>query len=530
MVTRCRFPFDNLAPLFAVVLAISACGDDDPAGGGNVDTTPPAVSSVTPVDVNHVEVTFNENVQRTSAEDAGNYTIVEATPLVAAGASEAPGDTLYLAALALKSDQRTVSITTAMGAVPYDIGISGVKDASGNAIQTPVVTTFTGTIDPDVTPPAIAYSNPADLATNVPLDTDILITFSEPMSQVSQYEDIALFPYTDGDVEWLDPGTTLRFALYEPLLDDQQYSLTIYPDGLHDLSGNALAPVSIRFTTGNTTARGGIAGTLRGDSESDYADDPTGAFVFVLTTDYELIAGTVAAGNDSYRVQYLPDGEYRVGAILDTNDDGVIDVNRGDAFGFFGTNPRVGDYDEDLVTVSGGNRVTGVNFGLFDSSMITGEVWYEGTHAEEYHDLYIGLFDTNGYDPLSEPDYSTYAPWPSFHQFWFDSYYNGPSDGTFYIGAFLDANDNLAYDPAEDPAAFYDDPSMEITVDNGSDVNDIFIYLEDPLPGRAAPAVAWPAQTPERNAWREKAFAALQKIGREQKTGSTPTTRRPFRD
>jgi hypothetical protein len=63
---------------------------------------------------------------------------------------------------------------------------------------------------------------------------------------------------------------------------------------------------------------------------------------------------------------------------------------------------------------------------------------------------------------------------------------------------------------------FYDDPSDAITVDSGSDVNDIFLYLEDPLPGRQAAAVAWPAQESKRNELLKRISAAMQKHGHKQ--------------
>lgn len=82
----------------------------------------------------------------------------------------------------------------------------------------------------------------------------------------------------------------------------------------------------------------------------------------------------------------------------------------------------------------------------------------------------------------------------------FDSFDNGPSAGTFYIGAFLDANDNYSYDPGFDPAVFYGDPGDAISVANGSDFNDIVMYLEDPVPARPAPAVAWPVARTSKHA------------------------------
>ena len=613
----------SLVAVLALVLAIAACGDDDdPASTGKADTTPPTVSSATAIDANHVEIAFGEDVDRNSAEDPNNYEIVEGEPLLTA--SSAPGDPLPILALALGSDQRTLSLTTAdMDSLRYDITISGVKDKSGNAIATPVVSEYVGTTDEDVTPPEIAYrspgpnatgvltsaslvvtfservtnlslagttwtstggdvdylidtgdavhvvftpmnplalatvytitlpavqdeagntmastswsftttgtadqvpptvvsSDPAHLATNVSTETDaIAITFSEPM-QPSLFFGGGIFPFLDVELEWLDGGRILRFNLYQPqpLAEDQQYVLSILPNSLFDLAGNTLALTTIVFTTGYSIARGGIAGTLRGDSQSDYADDPTGALVFALTdVDYDVAGTDVVAGNKSYSVQHLPDGDYFVYAAMESNGDGVLDLGRGDAFGVFGADPRAGDFEEEIVTISGGSRLTGINFGLFDPSVISGVAWYGGQYIKDYHWIVVGLFDINGYDPLSEPDYSSYASWPEYPEFWFDGFDNGPSEGTFYIGAFLDINGDFFYDPAEDPAVFYDDPQDAITVENGSDLNDIALYLQDPVPGTAATAIRWPAKKSGRGEWLGRISAAMQKSDHKQ--------------
>ena len=144
-----------IALTFALALFASCSDDDDPAGGGPVDSTAPAVTSVTAVDANHIDVVFDENVQRGSAETIGNYTIVEVAPLATSG-EIAPGDTLVVNGAALQSDQRTVTLNTLpMGNVDYDMSVDGVKDAAGNTIGAPVTTSFTGSIAPDLTAPEL---------------------------------------------------------------------------------------------------------------------------------------------------------------------------------------------------------------------------------------------------------------------------------------------------------------------------------------------------------------------------------------
>ena len=70
-----RIPARLVVPLF--VLALASCSDDDGPTGGNGDTTPPAVAGTVVVDFNHIEVAFDESLQRASAEDPAHYVILE---------------------------------------------------------------------------------------------------------------------------------------------------------------------------------------------------------------------------------------------------------------------------------------------------------------------------------------------------------------------------------------------------------------------------------------------------------------------
>jgi methionine-rich copper-binding protein CopC len=612
-------------PVLVLALAIAACSDDNGPTAGETDTTPPSVSSAAAIDVNHIEVTFSENLQRTSAEDASHYTIVETTRRSAASA---PDDTLAITVLALKSDQRTVSITTSMIAAPYDIAIAGVKDASGNAIVTPAVASFTGTADadatppeiawqspalgatnvatgapveitfservsitnifdntrltwvsgnvdlvgstpdavhftlsptlpllpatrytvtligvedwegnampdmswffttagkPDVTPPTIASSSPANQATNVDVESDISITFSEPMNQNIAVE-WDIFPYVATSPPfgaWADQGRTLLITTDEPLADDTQYMVVFFQGHARDLAGNRLAQSSIHFTTGNALGSGGIAGRLTGDSQSHTAQDPTAAVLFAFTDSSDPLGSAVAAGDNTYDMRYLPDGDYYVYAILESDGDpDNLDPDYGDAFGLYGVDFRGGDTDEDVVSVAGGSRVTGRNFKLFDSSAITGFIYYQGGDADA-HEVGVGLFDTSPFDPES-PAYTTDASWPDFTEFFFGSYYNGPSSGTYYVGAFLDVNDNFAYDPGVDPVGFFGGAVApnEVVVANGSDWNAIELYINDPPPGRAAAtsrSSSWEIKPAKRTDWVGRLAAAMR--DRERRVG-----------
>ena len=598
-----RFPF--LVAVFAVAIMVACSDDDSPSGGGPPDTTAPSVASVTAIDANHIDVAFNENVTRTTAEDIDNYVVVEtSTPLK--GFVGAPGDSLIVGGASLNSDNRTVSLTTStMSNAPYDMSVIGVKDASGNAINTPVVEPFTGSIAPDITPPEVVYrspgpgatgvsvgtsilitftepisyssfvggvtlsstggdvfysagsldegihvtmvpnallelateytinmtgvqdaagntmadlswtfrttntadttpptlvsSSPANNAVNVVLDVDLSLTFSEPINQ--ELINIASYPeFGDGSIAWSNGGKTLTFTPTVPLTDDTQYTISALPGSFQDLSGNLNeATTVIRFSTGPALEAGSFAGTMSGHPGSTTAGDPTGARVFgvvgQITTleDLQIAGSAIVAGNNTFTVGNLADGDYSSLAIKDSNGDGSIDPTLGDALGAYGVDFVGGDPDPDVFNITGGAHVTGIDFRLFDFSAISGSVSYTGAHADENHALFVGLFDKVGFTPASEPVYGFEAFWPDGTAWSFWQLDTAFPDGDYYVGAFLDANDNLTYDAASDPAGFFGGlpTPTTITVANGSDTNGIVIPIVDPLTTASAQSVAW---------------------------------------
>ena len=625
--------FALLVTVFAIAIAGCSSDDDNPAGGGSTDTTPPSITSVTAIDAGHIDVVFNENVQRATAEDVDNYIIVETTTPLSSFKEIAttPGDTLVLDSAALNSDNRTVSLSTSpMNAAPYDMSVVGVKDASGNSINTPVLESFTGSIDPDITPPEVVYRSPAPNATNVAVTAQVVITFTEQVDLGSFVGGVTLsstggdVPYTaesggdshvtmipdaplelnttytvtvsgvqDGagnalaaDVSWTfkttnvvdttpptlvssspangavnvavdaalsltfseaidqnvlnasaypeidavsfvwsNEGKTLTVTPITPLIDNQQYTIVFLPGAFQDLAGNPnTTSTTIRFSTGAALATGSIAGTMSGDPASATAADPTGARVFAIVgplanlADLMIAGSTTVAGNNTYTLGNLSDTDYKVLSVKDSNGDGFIDPELGDALGAYGVDFGIGDTDPDSVTIASGSHATGINFQLFDFSAISGSISYSGAHAAEGHFIGVGLFNVAGFDPLNDPDYVTEAFWPDGNQWTFWQLDFEFPDGSYYVGAFLDANDNFAYDAGSDPVGFYGGlpTPTAITVDSGSDTNDIVIPIVDAPPTTSSHAsVAWRKSTKHAApTWIHAATSAIKKDAR----------------
>lgn len=606
--------------LAALALAFAACGGDDggPDNGDN-DLAPPALVSVTAVDVWHVNVVFDERVQRASAENLANYEINVSPGEARAAAAALP---LPIHAAVLLTDAKTVVLTTDPTSVmQYELSVTGVTDLAGNSILTPVKKTFPGNPDLDTTPPQLAYrspgpnavnvavgmpigltfseavteasfmagfswesnagkvdftadspdggvhvsvsqseplayattytvtlegiqdasgntmatmswtfrttanadntpptvvsSDPADGETNVDVNSSLSITFSEPVNP--DVLEIVVTPEVgDGEDTWSNGGKTLIFDPFAPLADDQQYVVTIPPGGVVDLAGNGNAEVVvIKFSTGGALAGGSFAGTITGDDQSDYAGDPTGAYIAAASApplfndDWVMGGFDIVAGNDTYDITNLNDGTWYPFAIMETNDDGRIDPSYGDAVGMYGVDVRAFDFSPDSVVITGGNRVTGVDFVMVDPSAVTGTVSYDGAYGAGYWTVGVGMWDADNFDPNQSPPYATAAYWPDYTEWQFISL-DGIPDGTYYVGAFLDVTGNDTYDPGIDPSGIWGgDTPTPVLISRGKDTLDIVIVLNDPeLAARPATArgVAWPAAKPSR-------IPALKRLG-----------------
>ncbi|MFA4844467.1 MAG: ice-binding family protein [Candidatus Margulisiibacteriota bacterium] len=119
-------------------------------------------------------------------------------------------------------------------------------------------TSTTTTTLPDTTAPTVSSTNPADLATGVPINRNITATFSEAMDPATITT--ATFTLTDGTTTVPCAVTYAgTVAILNPTSDlavNTTYEATI-TTGAKDLAGNALAVAKTwTFTTGATTATG----------------------------------------------------------------------------------------------------------------------------------------------------------------------------------------------------------------------------------------------------------------------------------
>ena len=364
------------------------------------------------------------------------------------------------------------------------ITYSGFVDLAGNKMPD---TSWSFRTAVDQVLPYVLSMTPRNLATNVNVDTEIVVNFSEPMEDV--YLDLG--PFFDGaGIDWSKDRRTFIYRPFGPLLEDTQYTATIRPGAASDLAGNPVKDLyQVVFTTGPKIASGSIAGTVTGDPGTAAAD-PTGALVLA---DFALATTTVTA-NNTYLMSHLANRTYQsVYAIKDTNGDHFFASALGDAWGYYGT-----DYSDSVVVTNGG-RVNGINIALVDPSAIRGRLIYDGVHASEAHDALVGLFVAGTFDPSDfQPFVGVSSTAPDYNWF-FNSLGHGYDGGDYYIGGFVDLNNNYEYEPGE-PAGMYGGVASptKVHIANGNDFYGISIVLQDEVGGAfPSTAVRWQITKPD---------------------------------
>jgi hypothetical protein len=481
-------------------------------GSNAADTTPPTITSRTPgpgatnvAVAQPIIITFSEAMNISSVVSAFSCTY--------------SGGTVQLDADWDNSNQFLFTPVQpfAMGTTYTASLAATAQDLAGNPV-TATNWTFTTASAPDNTPPTLLASSPVDGATNVPTNSTLSLTFSEPINQAQL--DIFLTPDPgDGVVSFTGGGAILHFDPEFDLADDTQYNLLIPPGGIRDLAGNGNeVPYNVTFTTGASLATGSITGTIAGDPGTPAAD-PAGALVAALQRpDFEdpIIAGqTIAGAGGAYAIVNLPDGWYWLFSLMDSNGDGEIDPGRGDAFGAYGiTDPLSPSAEPDSVEITGGGAEPNVDFQLFDFSAISGAIIYDGTAFDPTAAIwYMAVFDTTGFDVTADPpSVAETAGSLPFDNFYVVGEMNGLTDGTFYVGAFLDVDFDQIYDPNE-PAGLYGgfETPTPITIANGSDGVNIDIVMEDPPSPTMKSWRVNPAR-PERSPEIENLYRVMQRL------------------
>jgi len=152
-----------------------------------------------------------------------------------------------------ENDGKTLTFTPRAGLYSsgaYTIRITkDAEDTEGNDLRNEYVSKFY--ICGENGSPYVQSYSPAENSTGNPVNTQVVITFSEPVDLNSIYNGISISPAIQGYYSWNGDFTEIRFTPLYGFEYHNTYSVNI-SDSVLDVSGNRLrGPVVFSFTVGD---------------------------------------------------------------------------------------------------------------------------------------------------------------------------------------------------------------------------------------------------------------------------------------
>lgn len=205
----------------------------------DVDRTPPHVVSTNPRD-DEDDVSFDVRIKATFSEKLDPATVNNNTFRLRSNNGSISGSVSYEDSTAVFSPSENLRDGTIFTATITD----DIKDLSGNYPNNNYNWNFT-TKEVDRTPPRVVSTDPREDEDDVPVDTRIAVTFSEPMDSSTLNEETfglylqrwGQYRQVSGSVSY--SGTTATFNPKGKLRDDRDYVAIISSD-VTDLAGNEL--------------------------------------------------------------------------------------------------------------------------------------------------------------------------------------------------------------------------------------------------------------------------------------------------
>jgi hypothetical protein len=138
----------------------------------------------------------------------------------------------------------------------YEVTVTtGVTDVVGNSLVAPYAGGFTTGAGADTTAPTLVSATLANNATNVPVNTAITLTFSEPInpSTINRWSSVRLegnsiYGSVPANISISADRRTVTTTPVQPLFSGHRYYLSI-TNAVEDSSGNAFSSTTRYFTT-----------------------------------------------------------------------------------------------------------------------------------------------------------------------------------------------------------------------------------------------------------------------------------------
>ncbi len=293
-----------------------------------VDTTAPTLSSSSPADEGtdvaidaDISLTFSETIQA----GTGNIKVYDSTDSLVATVDvtdsdqvSISGDTLTLNLTGYLSNSTSYYVQMDSGAVEDAAGndFGGIDDA----------TTLNFTTVADTTAPTLSSSSPADEGTDVAIDADISLTFSETIQagtgNIKVYDStdslVATVDVTDSDQVSIS-GDTLTLNLTGYLSNSTSYYVQMDSGAVEDAAGNDFGGIDDATTLNFTTVADTTAPTLSSSSPADEGTD------VAIDADISLtFSETIQAGTGNIKVYDSTDS---LVATVDVTDSDQVSIS-----------------------------------------------------------------------------------------------------------------------------------------------------------------------------------------------------------
>ncbi len=227
--------------------------------GNASDTEAPYVVAINPPD-GAGNVATNSSISVLFSEYMNPSSVNTSTFKVSAGGTSVSGrvvkesyTTYTFTPDALLSPNTEYTVTLQSGSPGIYLYLDIITDVAGNPLTSTFSSTFTTQMAQHNFRPSVISITPANNSTNVPVDTSIIITFSEPMNPITINNKTCYLYGPEGKVNvvvTLSGGNTVvTMTPVQPLFAGSRYYLYI-TTGVKDIANNPLtSSISYYFTT-----------------------------------------------------------------------------------------------------------------------------------------------------------------------------------------------------------------------------------------------------------------------------------------
>ncbi len=229
-----------LIQFFICISFLLSCGKKLPPT--SPDRWAPKVLNVQPVDKHHIRIFFSERLDSITPRKLVNYKIVDH--------ERAETTAIIYAERAKKGDEVFITIPM-LEEKKYSLLIYHIKDLKGNMMKF-AEKGFTPSMERDTVAPLLKSTKPSQMLTSAPLESTIILTFTEPMDTGAVSLDDFMQTNLLLDSVFVWNKTLTELALHYKLEEGKMSKLFILPQ-LTDLSNNPLAEMRILGLTTNDT-------------------------------------------------------------------------------------------------------------------------------------------------------------------------------------------------------------------------------------------------------------------------------------